>query len=163
MEKNHFDNFMVSFGRPDSEISDYQYIKEHTGLMGGGLKEEVVLSAKTVPLSNLMRDFCGVAGFSWDLLGSGAALLIGAVITISLDVVNINKFPDSYQPMIKLLKDTPRGAALDSKAVEALLKEQPDLAKVLDALVNENFLIRKTDNSYAVRRKILMHKNYNFK
>lgn len=162
MDKLIFDDVLISFGRPSTDISDYEYIKHFTGPMRGGLYSQLVVSMTTLSLGNLIRDFCGISGFTLALLSTEAALVIAAALTASLDLLAFTVFPDSYRPILELLKSTPRGHILDNKVVKFLLANQPEIEKVLNALVNEQFLQQKGDGEYIVRRRVLMHQKCDF-
>ena len=164
-----FDNILISFGRPvnesehevDNEINNYEFIKQPGELPGGGLRAQITLSVNEISLGQLIKDFGGYTGLGSLLMCKEGALVIAAVLTVSLDLLSIKSFPDEYSELLALIKKTPRGSTLNWQKIDELL-QQPQATELLDALVEQQFLAKKSDGRYIVKKKMLIHSDCRF-
>lgn len=162
MSTNNFDEIIISFARPADAVAGYQFLKKPDDLIGGGLNEQVVIIIEKVSLADLVRDFFGASGFTAQFTGVTSGLLVAAVIAVALDLISIKSFPEEYSSLLGLVEMTPRGSALNWEEVNKLFNNSPELSESLNALVKENFLIKKRDGNYIVIKKILMRLQVDF-
>jgi hypothetical protein len=160
--KTIYDTILISYCRSGSVLGDYEFIKNNSETIGGGLRSQIVMVQRKISLGNLMRDFCGLYGFTFSALSTESALVIAAVIAVSLNIASLKVFSDSCHPIIQMLKSTPRGTTIDNQSVGKLLAEHPEIEDVLEALTDEKFLAKKSNGEYVVKHKILMHLNCEF-
>lgn len=163
MLRSDLEKIVITFDRPLDSDGGYEYLKRPSNLPEGGFHAEVVVIKEEVRLKDLLDNFFSRIKSANQLVVNveGAWVLAAGILSLSLDLFSIKKFPDEYRSILNLLKETPRGLVLDQDKLTDLTVQNPDLNYVLDHLIDEKFLIER-GGVYIVKKKILMKKNISF-
>ena len=163
MKQTNLKNIIISFERPkELETQGYEFLKNPPKSEGGGLLAQVVVVKEELSLHDLFETFMDISDNLSDTLGEEYAYLIASILSLSLNSASIKLFPDEYKEILDLVKETNQEYSLNQEKLNQLINEDSNTIKILDALIEEDFLRKKRNGEYVVRKKALTNIHFSF-
>lgn len=164
MKKSDLKNIILSFEMPkESNLKEYEFLKEYSVEQGGGLSDQVVTTYKELSLEDIYEEVISL--ISEDIPSEIEEIvfsIVGAVISIAWSSTSISLFPDEYKEMIDLVDKTEEGNSLNLNQLNQLIEDNEEIVNILDELVKQEFLRKKKNGQYIVLKNILTNTHISF-
>jgi len=154
---------VLSFDRPkNSVVQGYDFLKNPSNTEGGGFHDQVVMVKEEFSLHDVIETFMEISDNLSDVLGEEYSYLIASILSLSWNSASMKLFPDEYKEILDLVKETDNNYGLNQEKLKELIDRDSNVTSILDALINEEFLRKKRNGEYVVRKKILTNIHISF-
>lgn len=163
MQSYDFNNVIISFERPkNSKLTKYEFLQNPPQSDGGGLRDQVVMIREELSWAEFIHDFTQASTMLTEIIGEKASFVVSAVVSWAWNIASVDIFPDKYKEILDLIEKRAKEEILNQAKLNVLLEENSEMKNILDALIEQKYLRKKSNGDYVVRKKILTNVHISF-